>query len=104
PAMLAISLAILGAASERWFLSGLGFGLAILVRPHIAVIAATIGIWVGVTRRDWKPTALTALGSSAGLVALLAYNYWLWSAITISGGYGDVFADRFVNSSLAWFA
>lgn len=104
PAMLAIALGLLAASSDRWVLAGLSFGFGVLVRPHIAVIAALVGIWVSLARRDWRPATRVGLGSGAGLLSLLTYNSWLWSRLTVSGGYGDGFADRFVGSSLSWFA
>src|SRR5690606_8043078 len=89
PAMLAIAAGVYAASRKRWLLSGLAFGAGVLVRPHIAVIAAALGIGAVLRDRRLEPISKVALGSGAGLVALLAYNYWLWNTWTISGGYGS---------------
>jgi len=104
PAMLCISLAMLAASRDRWLLTGLSLGLAILVRPHLALIALVVGCLVGFRRRDWRPLVGVGFGSFLGLAGLLTYNFWVWGRLTISGGYGSSFSERFVGGSLEWFA
>lgn len=103
PAMLAISLGVFAASKNRWLLSGIALGFGILTRPHVAVIAAAIGVWTSIARKSWQPLIQVGLGSACGLTALLGYNYWLWSQMTISGGYGDHFTSQFMNASTSWF-
>lgn len=103
PAMLAIAIATYSAARERYLLSGLALGFGVLVRPHIGVIAAALGIGLAIHMRSLRPLVRVGFGSGMGLVALLAYNYWVWGQWTVSGGYGGVFSERLLNSSLTWF-
>jgi hypothetical protein len=103
PAMLAVALAVLGLQRRRWAWAGAAFGLAILCRPHLALVAAAAGVGLAVTRRSLAPALRVGLTSGIGLAALMAYNHAIWGGISISGGYGDGFSDRFASSSVGWF-
>ncbi len=103
PAMLAVALGLLGAQRDRWALSGAAFGYAILTRPHLAVIAAAVGLGVSWRRRRPGPALGLGLAASVGLVALLAHNNHIWGEPSISGGYGDGFEEQFAHSGLGWF-
>jgi hypothetical protein len=103
PAMLAVALALLAAQRDRWALSGAAFAFAILARPHLAVIAAAVGVGVAWHRRQLRPAAALGLSASVGLAALLAYNTYLWGEPSVSGGYGDGFEEQFAHSGLGWF-
>lgn len=94
PGMLAIMLALLAFARERWLVGGLALGFGVLVRPHIAVVAAVVGVWVALRRRSWRPMIEVGLGSGAGLAALLLYNRALWGTWTVTGGYSTQFGDN----------
>ena len=103
PAQMALALALLGASRDRWFLSGAGWGLSVLTRPHLGVGGAVMALWVGISRRRWRPVLGTAVGGLAGVVALLAYNRWTFGTWTVLGGYeasgfehGGVGAPAFV--------
>jgi hypothetical protein len=103
PAMLFLALGLLALASDRWAWAGVAFGAAILARPHLAVIPAVVGIWVTLARRDWRPMVHIGLTSAVGLALLVAYNYWLWGALTVAGGYGEGFAENLTSGSFGWY-
>jgi hypothetical protein len=103
PAMLWIALALYLVSRGHRVWGGLAFGLAILTRPHIALIAAAVGIAVGLTKRSFKPVLAVGSGSLLGLLALVGYNWAVFGSMSISGGYGPVFAERAANSSLSWY-
>lgn len=102
-AIIALALGLLALARERWALAGLAFGAAILARPHLAVIPAVVGVWVTLARRDRRPMIHVGITSAMGLGLLLVYNFWLWGAVTITGGYGEAFAENLTSNSIGWF-
>jgi hypothetical protein len=89
--------------SGRRFAAGAVWGVSILVRPHLAVIPAIVGVGLAVRERSLRPALSTGVASFPGLAALLAYNWWVWGELTIVGGYSDDFADNFVNGGVVWF-
>jgi hypothetical protein len=103
PAQLALALALLGASRDRWLVSGTGWGLSLLARPHLGLAGAVMALWVGISRRRWRPVLATAVGGLAGVAVLLAYNRWTFGTWTLLGGYeesgfehGGVGAQSFV--------
>lgn len=103
PTMLAVSLAGLAAARGRWWLCGLAYGAGVLVRPHVALIAAVLGLWLLVRRRHIAPVAAIGAGSSLGLALVLLYNQRMFGAPSISGGYSGDFAERALTGDPLWF-
>lgn len=99
PAMMCISAGNFFASKNRFGASGFAFAAAILIRPHTAVVAAGIGVAVAIRRRSIREILTMGVISGLGLVALIAYNNAVFDSYSISGGYGSVFADRFVNDS-----
>ncbi len=94
PAMMCIAAALYAASRDRFVLSGLAFGAAILVRPHIALIAAAVGLVVAWRRRDIRPAIALGSTSLLGLAGLLAYNDLVWGEPSVSGGYTSYFTDN----------
>lgn len=94
PTMLWISLAMILSSRRSYFWSGLAFGAAVLTRPHTAVIAACVGIALGIRDRSLRPILRIGLSSGVGLVGLLAYNHHVFGAVSVSGGYSEVFTHR----------
>lgn len=82
-----VALGLLLSSRQQWLPAGLAFGLGIITRPPVAVLAAAIGLWVAIQQKKIRPVILVGVGSGLGLAALLVYNYWLFDAITITGGY-----------------
>lgn len=97
PAMMWIALALL--LSDRHLLgSGFAFGLAILTRPPLAVIAATTGLFRALRERSVRPAMLVAFGAGTGLLLVVAYNAVVFGSPSISGGYGTTFTDKVLEA------
>lgn len=99
PAMMAISAGVLLASRDRFAASGVAFAFALLIRPHTAVIAAAVGLFCAVKRRQLRPLFGIGIPSLLGLAALVAYNDWLWGSPSLAGGYGGSFAERATTQS-----
>lgn len=90
--MWIIAGALLSIHHRQW--AGLAFGLAILTRPHIALVAAGNGLTMAVRERSIKPALQIGIGSALGLAALAAFNAAVFGSPSITGGYSDAFATR----------
>lgn len=86
PAQAAVLLTLIFAVRNQWLLAGLPAGFAILVRPHLGVVALILCIAAITQTKQLKPL-LIGLGAAAGAAILLAYNNALWGGISIFGGY-----------------
>jgi hypothetical protein len=86
PAQAAVLLTLLLAVRNQWLLAGLPAGFAILVRPHLGVVALILGVAAVVHTKQRKPM-LIGVGAAAGAAILLGYNNALWGGISIFGGY-----------------
>lgn len=104
PGAMWVAIGVLLASRERYLWSGLAFGAAVMTRPHLALIAAAIGVYVSWKERRTKPMLLMAVGSGVGLAGLLAYNWWLWGRLTVSGGYSVNFGENLVEGDLVSYA
>jgi hypothetical protein len=93
PNMLWIALGVWLAARQRWGLAGLAFGALAITRPPVVLVGATLGVWL-LVRRDVRSAGLLLAGVTPGVMALVAYNRWLFGQRSISGGYGSAFAER----------
>ena len=102
-AMLAVAAALLALQSQRWLLGGAALAFAVVSRPHLAVVAALVGVGISTARRQLKPALLIGASSSIGLAGLFLYNFLLWRRVSFSGGYGGAFRDQFLGSSIGWF-
>ena len=98
PASMWIALAILLVARSHLEWAGLTFGAAILTRPHLALIAAALGLFLVVSRRSIVPALKIGAGSVLGLGGLLWYNFWIWGSPSITGGYGDGFVANALST------
>ena len=88
PAQMLITLSLLLYARERLAGGGLAQAGAIVVRPHLAVVPAVMGLWEGFRRRSLRPVVVVAATSSLGIFSLLLYYRLLYDGWTLSGGYG----------------
>lgn len=86
-------LGIAGAAwalsAGRWWVAGTFLGVGMLGRPHVAVIAATVGLGLAWTRRDTRLLIRLGLPTLSALGALMLWNRWMFGAWSIGGSYGD---------------
>jgi hypothetical protein len=88
PAQAAVLLTLLFASRRQWLVAGIPAGFAILIRPHLGVVAVVIGLMACARERQWRPL-LISIGSAAGLCGLLLYNHALWHTWGVFGGYAD---------------
>jgi hypothetical protein len=86
PAQAAVLLTLVFAVRNQWLLAGLPAGFAILVRPHLGVVALILCVVAVVRTKNPKPL-LIGVGAAAGAAILLAYNNALWGGVSIFGGY-----------------
>jgi alpha-1,2-mannosyltransferase len=86
PGQAAVLLMVLLASRDRWLLAGLPAGFAILVRPHLGIVAAVLCAFGIARTRNARPL-FTGVGCAAGAAILLAYNQALWGKWAIFGGY-----------------
>lgn len=92
----AIAFAAWAASRNRWWLTGLALGVGILARPHLAVIALCLGLWVGLTRRSVRITVAVGVPSLAGAGLLLILNHWVFGIWSLTG-YSSYGSDAIDN-------
>lgn len=74
---------------ERWWLAGVFFGIGMLGRPHLAVVAALVGLGVGWTKRSAAPVVGIAVPTLVSLAAISVWNHWMFGVWSLTGaGYG----------------
>jgi len=106
PAAAMSTLAILGClrpSRSSAYLAGLSMALVVLIRPNLAPLAASMGLWLLVMDRQlptWTERAircaLFGAGAAPGAAGMALFNYSLYGAVTASG-YGDI--DGFFAAS-----
>lgn len=84
PALAAAAWAL---SRDRWGLAGVAFGVGMLGRPHIALVAAVVGIGISVGRRSLAPAVGIAVPTLGALLVLLAWNHWMFGVWSIGGAY-----------------
>ncbi|GAB2755260.1 hypothetical protein GCM10027273_37600 [Nocardioides pakistanensis] len=91
-------LGIVGAAyasaRNRWWWAGLALGIAMWGRPHVALIAAVLGLGVAWTRRRWQIALAVALPTLASLGALAVWNRTVHGRWSLGGAYTDAVIER----------
>jgi hypothetical protein len=88
PAQAAVLMTVLCCSHRRWLAAGIPAGFAILIRPHLGVIAVVLGVAAAIRERSARPL-LISVGSAIGLWILLLYNHAVWGRWTVFGGYAD---------------
>lgn len=86
---LAAGMALL--ASEHYLLAGIGYGLAILTRAHLAVAAAIVGIWHSVVRRKPWPALAVGVPSALGLLGVALYIHHVFGGWNLHAGFAGPF-------------
>lgn len=97
PNQLWLAAALLALAAERYWSTGVAFGLAVFTRPHLAVVPAVTGVWAAVRRRSWRPVVLVGVPSLLGLLGLLFYNNVVFGGASLTGGYGTYVASNLAS-------
>lgn len=98
PNQLWLTAAMLALAAERYWSTGVAFGLAVFTRPHMAVASAVAGVWTAVRQRDWKPLVFIGVPASVGLATLVYYNSLAFpGGDALGGGYGGRPLDNLVS-------
>lgn len=103
PAMLWLALAFLLTSKHRYTWAGLAFGLAILTRPPLAIVAAAVGLAAWLGTKSIRSLVAIGTGSGLGLGAVVVYNWAVFGTPSVSGGYGSVFTETAIHSSLGWY-
>lgn len=91
---LGIAGATYALSRDKWWLVGVFLGLGMLGRPHLALIAAIVGVGMAWSRRDWRVAVAVALPTIASLGLMATWNravHGLWS---IGGAYSDAVIGR----------
>lgn len=104
PGALWVALGVYLASRSSYAWAGLSLGAAVITRPHLAAVAAGLGLFVAWKERRWGPALQIGAGSAVGLAGLLAFNWWLWGRLTITGGYSETFAEQLGSGDFVWFA
>lgn len=91
---LGIAGAAFAASRGRWGLAGLFLGIGMFGRPHVALIAACLGLGVAWSRRDWRVVPAVAAPTLASLGGLALWNKAVHGVWSIGGAYGDQIIER----------
>lgn len=89
PAQLWLAAGMLAVATRRYATSGLAWSMALLTRPHLGVVAATVGLFESRVHRSWRPAVKVAATTAIGLAAWLLYGRLVFGQWTILGGFVD---------------
>lgn len=84
---LGLAGAACAAARDRLGWAGIALGLAMLGRPHVALIAAVLGVGMAIVQRSVRPVLAIGLPTVAALGLLTLWNRWMFGQFSIGGGY-----------------
>jgi hypothetical protein len=90
PAQLWVAAGLLALAHERYAIAGTAFGLGLLTRPPVGVIALVSGLGASWTERRMTPALRMGIAASIGLGVYLAYNAIVLDTWSPIGGYRDL--------------
>ena len=77
------------AARSRWWWVGALFGVAILGRVHVSLIAAVVGVGVAVARRDLRVVLRVGIPAAVAMAAAMAWNRFAFGTLSLGGAYGQ---------------
>jgi hypothetical protein len=89
PDAMWLSLALLAIQSDRQWWAGLALAPAIMTRPHLALVAATIGCSHAWGKRQLLPMLRIAVPCVAGVGVLLAWNRAMFEKPSVGGAYSN---------------
>ena len=76
--------AAFGASRKSWWLTGLFLGVGILGRPHLALVAAVLGLGMSWSDRSLRPALRVGLPCVGALLFLLGWNQWMFGVWSVS--------------------
>jgi alpha-1,2-mannosyltransferase len=91
PDQLLLVLSMLALSREKHVRTGIAYGLAILIRTHLAASAAVVGIWDSIRTRPLKPALCVGIPSAIGLATLFWYTSHVYGHADVNAGYGGEF-------------
>jgi len=94
PALAAVAWAL---SRDRWGLAGVACAVGMLGRPHVALIAAVVGVGISLHRRSAGPAVRIAIPTLGALLVLLMWNHWMFGVWSIAGSYENA-ADAATSS------
>jgi hypothetical protein len=74
---------------SRWWLAGFFLAFAMLGRPHLAVVAAVLGVVVAWRGRDWTVLPRVGVPTGGSLAVIATWNRYVHGEWSIGGSYGD---------------
>jgi alpha-1,2-mannosyltransferase len=87
--VLGISAMAYGAASGRWWLVGLGGGVALWGRLHAALLVALVGVLLAWHRRQPRIVVVVGAISALFLVLLCTWTRWMYGSWDPTASYGQ---------------
>lgn len=84
---------------KRWWTAGMFIGIGMLARPHLALVAAVVGLGMAWSRRDARMAFRVGLPTLLSLCLLLGWNHSVFGSWSLSGGYGDYVTQNLGNVS-----
>ena len=76
------------ASSRRnWWLAGLFMSFGMLGRPHLALVAAAVGLVAAAADKSIKPAVGVAVPTLGSLLFLEGWNKWMFGVWSIGGAY-----------------
>lgn len=100
PSQLWLVVALLAAASARWWLTAPAYACAVLTRPHLVVAPIVAALWHALRDRAWRAALWLLAGAATGLGLLLLYNHRVFGRLTLAGGYRTSVSESVVHSPL----
>ena len=88
--MFILALVMLALEKDRLISAGILLGLAVLVRPPLAIVALVCGVGLAYQRRDRGPLIQVGGPAAVGFGLLVLYNRLMFGAFSISGGYETI--------------
>ncbi len=78
-------------AGEHFAGTGIGYGLAILTRTHLAVAAAVVGIWHSVVRRSPWPAVAVGIPTISAVAGVMLYVHHVFGGWNLHAGFAGPF-------------
>ena len=72
-------------ARDKPWAAGIFFAVGMLARPHLALIAAVVGIGLGLTQRRPKLVVAIAVPTLLALAVLSVWNHWMFGTWSLTG-------------------